>query len=829
MPLTALETQLLQLLAQERGRPVSRDRLLVEVWGFPRPVRTRAVDNTVSRLRAKLERDPAEPDHLKSVRGVGYLLELEGPAPAAPAPLRRSLPLAPASRAFGMDGRLAALQEAWSSGARAVALVGPGGSGKTRLALRWAEETAPHAVWLQLGGRPALELGAALDVGADALDRALEALCVPVVLDEAEGCWEALREVLPRWLQAAPQLRVLITSRQSLGLPAVHELRLVPLALPASRALFLDRLRVAAPGRRLSADEDAALDAWLALQDGSPLALELAAAQAVVTPVHELWEQRRRAGPGGGVLPAPLARILDETWAGLPARAQDALVALGAWRCPMSVAQLAVVLGCSPAEASTVAGALVAAGMARTESAGPPLEAAGGEVVVRVLDAVRTLASARGDQQPGRAAQADRQNGLLVDILEGSPPGLDGRRLLARHALDAVDAARRLADRDPARAARIVLALRPHLAHTVPEPAVADLGIDCARATGDALTEARALLLRARLCAVAGQRDQGLAACGAAEQALDRLPPEAPRLAWARALLAAERASLAELLHDHAATLAAWKRAAALAEHADDPRLLLRCRHQTVPLMAHLDGPAAARTLALQVVREARRLRDPELTRNALLAVAFTEINGGRADAACETLEEAVAASPRSTGGLAVTVRAIYGWVLQLAGRLDEAEEQLEVASAMARAAGIPSHLARSEGCLGVVALERGAVARARAHLEASQDAAVACGVVADEAQSDLYLALCAALEGRDSARRRHRDAAEVFFGGDVPRWFATLPPVIDTHIAVVLQRPGAREAAEALLSGREGPLTPGEVVPLRMLRAALGQVGSSK
>jgi hypothetical protein len=275
--------------------------------------------------------------------------------------------------------------------------------------------------------------------------------------------------------------------------------------------------------------------------------------------------------------------------------------------------------------------------------------------------------------------------------------------------------------------------------------------------------------------------------------------------------------------------VAAWKRAAALAEHAGDPRLLLRCRQHTVPLMAHIEGPAAARTLAFQVVRGARRLRDPELTRNALLAVAFTEINANRPGAACETLSEAVAASPRSTGGLAVTVRAIYGWVLQLAGRLDEAEEQLEVASAMARAAGIPSHLARSEGCLGVLALERGAVGRAREHLAASQDAAVACGVVADEAQSDLYLALCAALEGREGALRRHREAAEVFFGGDVPRWFASLPTVIDAHIAVVLGRPGAREAAETLLARQEEPLSPAELVPLRMLRGALGQVGSSK
>lgn len=46
-PLSELEAGLLSRLAAELGQPVSRDALLVEVWGFPRPIATRAVDQTV--------------------------------------------------------------------------------------------------------------------------------------------------------------------------------------------------------------------------------------------------------------------------------------------------------------------------------------------------------------------------------------------------------------------------------------------------------------------------------------------------------------------------------------------------------------------------------------------------------------------------------------------------------------------------------------------------------------------------------------------------------------------------------------------------------------
>jgi DNA-binding response OmpR family regulator len=72
--LSRLEFDLLLHLLRAEGAVVSRHALLKEVWGYQRPVGTRTVDTHVHTLRAKLERDPADPRHLLTVRKVGYRL-----------------------------------------------------------------------------------------------------------------------------------------------------------------------------------------------------------------------------------------------------------------------------------------------------------------------------------------------------------------------------------------------------------------------------------------------------------------------------------------------------------------------------------------------------------------------------------------------------------------------------------------------------------------------------------------------------------------------------------------------------------------------------------
>ncbi|HWI18766.1 MAG TPA: response regulator transcription factor [Vicinamibacterales bacterium] len=70
--LTQMESDLLQYLVKNTGRPVSRKAILEEVWDLHEDTDTRAIDNFIVRLRRYLEVDPTKPKHLLTVRGVGY-------------------------------------------------------------------------------------------------------------------------------------------------------------------------------------------------------------------------------------------------------------------------------------------------------------------------------------------------------------------------------------------------------------------------------------------------------------------------------------------------------------------------------------------------------------------------------------------------------------------------------------------------------------------------------------------------------------------------------------------------------------------------------------
>jgi len=70
--LTLMEADLLRFLIANVGRPVSRKEILERVWNLHEDTDTRAIDNFIVRLRRYIERDPANPQHLLTVRGVGY-------------------------------------------------------------------------------------------------------------------------------------------------------------------------------------------------------------------------------------------------------------------------------------------------------------------------------------------------------------------------------------------------------------------------------------------------------------------------------------------------------------------------------------------------------------------------------------------------------------------------------------------------------------------------------------------------------------------------------------------------------------------------------------
>jgi DNA-binding response OmpR family regulator len=70
--LTLMEAKLLRHLIRNSGRNVSRKSILEDVWGLHEDTDTRAIDNFMVRLRRYIEEDPSKPQHLLTVRGVGY-------------------------------------------------------------------------------------------------------------------------------------------------------------------------------------------------------------------------------------------------------------------------------------------------------------------------------------------------------------------------------------------------------------------------------------------------------------------------------------------------------------------------------------------------------------------------------------------------------------------------------------------------------------------------------------------------------------------------------------------------------------------------------------
>ncbi|RJQ31492.1 MAG: DNA-binding response regulator [Peptococcaceae bacterium] len=72
LELTPKEFEILHFLAKNPGRVLTRDMLLERIWGYEYMRETRTVDVHIRYLRRKIEKDPARPKYIETVRGVGY-------------------------------------------------------------------------------------------------------------------------------------------------------------------------------------------------------------------------------------------------------------------------------------------------------------------------------------------------------------------------------------------------------------------------------------------------------------------------------------------------------------------------------------------------------------------------------------------------------------------------------------------------------------------------------------------------------------------------------------------------------------------------------------
>ncbi len=267
-------------------------------------------------------------------------------------PLRQVEHSLPAERdAFvGRHEPLADLAARFEAGARLVSLLGIGGTGKTRIATRfawqwlgdfaggvWFCDLSPargldgivHAVAqgleIPLGiGDPVVQLGNAI---------AGRGACL-VILDNFEQVARHAEDTLGRWLDRAGEARFLVTTREVLGLAGEEALALAPLAPSDAGALFVQRAAAASGGLELGADDEAAIPQLVKLLDGLPLAIELAAARARVMSPRALlarMDQRFRllAAVGGRQdRQATLRATFDWSWELLSEPEKSALAQL---------------------------------------------------------------------------------------------------------------------------------------------------------------------------------------------------------------------------------------------------------------------------------------------------------------------------------------------------------------------------------------------------------------------------------------------------------------------------------------------------------------------
>ena len=252
---------------------------------------------------------------------------------------------AEATSFVGRRRELTELRATLSSG-RIVSLVGPGGVGKTRLAIRAATDLARgfrDGAWLvglaevrdpaSVSNAAVAALGLRDQAPAGTLPLLLSFVAgkeLLLVVDNCEHVLEAAARLVTAVVESAPGVRLILTSREPLSLPGEHVLPVPPLELPPSDdaeplhqlrqneavALFTQRAAAASHAFELSAANRAAVVGLCRRLDGLPLAIELAAVRTRVLTAEQILshlDDRFGLLTGGGRAALPRHQTLRTT------------------------------------------------------------------------------------------------------------------------------------------------------------------------------------------------------------------------------------------------------------------------------------------------------------------------------------------------------------------------------------------------------------------------------------------------------------------------------------------------------------------------------------
>ena len=341
---------------------------------------------------------------------------------------------------------------------RLVTLAGPGGSGKTRLALRVARDCVAGfpagAWWVELGSLEDPELvperiAAALgvpqapgrSVTASLIEHLLDRRCL-VVLDNCEHLVASCASIADRLLRAAPGLVLLATSREPLGVAGETTWPVPPLALPDLRGaaaarellrcpsveLFVERATATHPGFAATDADLVAVAELCRRLDGIPLAIELAAARVRVMSPGQILDRlgedlRLLADRGRTVVPRhrTLLSTMDWSYDLLSGEEQRLFRALAVFTGGFGLAAAETVGSAGPIPAARVLDVL--SGLVEKSLV---VVDHGAEARYRMLETVRHYAAtkldAAGEAIDVRAAHAD----FFGALAEAAGPGLLG-------------------------------------------------------------------------------------------------------------------------------------------------------------------------------------------------------------------------------------------------------------------------------------------------------------------------------------------------------------------------------------------------------------------
>jgi len=348
----------------------------------------------------------------------------------------------PPTRLVGREQELIALEALLARPeVRLVTLTGPGGTGKTRLAIELATRLQSHfpdGVWF-VDLAPARTLGQVeaaiaqrLSVREDGpeslgarITRVIRTRQLLLVLDNYEQIVQTA-PLLAELLAAAPGVKLLVTSRAALRLRAEHEIAVPPLPIPvaertpdmeaisryATVQLFVERARVVRPQFGLTARNASVIVTICTRLDGLPLAIELAAARVrVFTPetLLERLDDRLQLLTGGPHdLPdrqQTIRATIDWSYELLDAEGQRLLARLGVFASGWSLAMAEAVAADELLPVGTVAAALERL----IEHSRVQVREAGDTLRFSMLETVRAYALeqlvARGELEPIRARQ----------------------------------------------------------------------------------------------------------------------------------------------------------------------------------------------------------------------------------------------------------------------------------------------------------------------------------------------------------------------------------------------------------------------------------------